>query len=579
VIEPLLQACDDNDASIREQARLTLQQLKRMEAREALCRVVIDHDHTTAHEVALAANYTPRDEYQRSLFFFLTEQWDRYDALDFDRHLLSTVYESASPLLRQRLTEKLRLTGRTDFLTIVAGKDVRSRVAVMTPDETTFMVQMLIDHKEWARLWDLVFVLPFSWSVRIVETLAQHVWKPGLGDEQQTYETLVALVSRDMVTTRDAISRSVPPAVQQARSRVVGRVNDVAFSPVRPVIAIGTGQRKLVLWNFQQAQREQVLNGFNHAIGRVTFTPDDTLLCAERTHGEAACAIHVWRDGKRFSLGSHQGSVTAIVPIGDSQILATGRDQKVAVWDVSTGQEVQKRQLQFWARAACVAVDGQRAALLHDGVTLVALPQLTPLARTTEWTWRGVVRCAAFTPHGEALLMGKFAGGVIVCEHVGQRLRQLGRPFTTHQGQVQAIEVLHHREVVITAASEGTVRFTAWANHAAIGEVRVPGERLTSLHVSPDGAFMAIGDSDASMSLWDLRVLDIPILLARPFAHAVPSHLAAVSALASNRELPVAVQHALQFVECVLRHRFRYDVEIDAVPTIRAGEFDIAIEG
>jgi hypothetical protein len=27
-----------------------------------------------------------------------------------------------------------------------------------------------------------------------------------------------------------------------------------------------------------------------------------------------------------------------------------------------------------------------------------------------------------------------------------------------------------------------------------------------------------------------------------------------------------------------LRHRFRYDVEIDAVPTIRVGEFDIAIE-
>jgi WD40 repeat protein len=267
------------------------------------------------------------------------------------------------------------------------------------------------------------------------------------------------------------------------------------------------------------------------------------------------------------------------VPIGDSQILATGRDQKVAVWDVSTGREVQKRQLQFWARAACVAPDGQRAALLHEGVTLVALPQLTQLARTAEWAWRGVVRCAAFTPRGEALLVGKFAGGVIVCEHAGQSLRQLGRPFTTHQGQVQAIEVLRNREVVITAASDGTVCFTAWANHAAIGEVRVPGERLTSLHVSPDGAFMAIGDSDASMSLWDLRVLDIPILFAQPFAHAVPWQLAAVSALASNRELPPTVQHALQFMECVLRHRFRYDVEIDAVPTIRVGEFDIAIEG
>jgi hypothetical protein len=31
-------------------------------------------------------------------------------------------------------------------------------------------------------------------------------------------------------------------------------------------------------------------------------------------------------------------------------------------------------------------------------------------------------------------------------------------------------------------------------------------------------------------------------------------------------------------MECVLRHRFRYDVEIDALLTIRAGEFEIEIE-
>jgi hypothetical protein len=32
---------------------------------------------------------------------------------------------------------------------------------------------------------------------------------------------------------------------------------------------------------------------------------------------------------------------------------------------------------------------------------------------------------------------------------------------------------------------------------------------------------MAIGDSDASMSLWDLRALDVPTLFARPLVKAV----------------------------------------------------------
>jgi hypothetical protein len=90
---------------------------------------------------------------------------------------------------------------------------------------------------------------------------------------------------------------------------------------------------------------------------------------------------------------------------------------------------------------------------------------------------------------------------------------------------------------------------------------------------------MALGDSDASMSLWDLRALDIPRLLDLPLAHMVPTHLAAISALANYGAFPSPVQHALQFMECVLRHRFRYDVEVDELLTIRAGEFDIEIEG
>src|SRR5262249_28359117 len=143
VIGPLLQACEDSDVTIRTQACLPLRRLNNSEAREALCRFLIDQDHAIAREAALQGQYAPRDEYQRALFFFLTEQWERYDALDFNRHLLSSIYASADQPLRQRLTEKLRVAGRTDFLTILVGSDTRSRAALMTTDETAVLVHML----------------------------------------------------------------------------------------------------------------------------------------------------------------------------------------------------------------------------------------------------------------------------------------------------------------------------------------------------------------------------------------------------------------------------------------------------
>ena len=81
------------------------------------------------------------------------------------------------------------------------------------------------------------------------------------------------------------------------------------------------------------------------------------------------------------------------------------------------------------------------------------------------------------------------------------------------------------------------------------------------------------------MSLWDLRALDVPMMFARPLARSVPIGLAAVHATMSVASLDQRMRQSLRFLECLLRHRFRYEIEIDEVPTIQAGEFDIEIEG
>jgi len=105
------------------------------------------------------------------------------------------------------------------------------------------------------------------------------------------------------------------------------------------------------------------------------------------------------------------------------------------------------------------------------------------------------------------------------------------------------------------------------------------GEQLTSLHISPDEAFMALGDSNAALSLWDLRVLDVPRLFTRPFAQSVPDDLAALQALTGNGTvLPARVRNVLGFMEAILRYRFRFDIEIGEMPVIKVGEYEIELD-
>jgi WD40 repeat protein len=134
--------------------------------------------------------------------------------------------------------------------------------------------------------------------------------------------------------------------------------------------------------------------------------------------------------------------------------------------------------------------------------------------------------------------------------------------------------MLDERSIVVTAGSEGCVRFVAWPSQELIGELEIASQQLTSLHVSSDGAFMAIGDADAVLSLWDLRTLYLLRLFTRPLAQAGPAHLAAVVALRNEASLPARLLEALRFIECILRRRFR-DIELGALPQVQAGEFDV----
>lgn len=583
VVEPLLLACQDADPGIAGPAQQALRQLERPEAQDALCRMVIQQDIPAARQAALAAGFVPRDTVQRALYFFMTEQWAAYQALDFDQSLLRAAYEAAGPELRRRIMEKLRAAGRTDYLTVVAGRDYRARASVMTGSETEFLVRMLANNQEWPRLWALVTEVPLLWSARIVQMLAASGWQPENQDERYLLEQMAGLAAAPLTLSETKLLHSLPPAVPCARARVVGRINDVAFSPGRPVLAVGTAQRRLVVWNFQQAAIEQVLGGFQHSVGRVVFTDGGAVLGAERSHTRLPCAIYGWRNGSSFKLGEHRGSVTSLEACGEHQVLSTGRDQRVVVWDIATGRPAREWYFHFWPRATRISADGSRAALLHNGVTLVSLPELQRIHQAEIEDGDGVSSCAAFTSGGQEIVLGKFNGQVIV--HDLARRKRRGRKLLTHRGRVQGLEVRRAptaqgtwSDVIISAGSEGTLQFMRWPERTPLGSVTASEQRLTSLHMAPDGAFMAVGTSDASLSLWDLRTLEASALFTQPLAQATPAQLAVVRVLAAYGDLPSDVRLSLRYLEQVLLHRFRYEIDIDELPTIKAGEFDIEIE-
>ncbi len=185
---------------------------------------------------------------------------------------------------------------------------------------------------------------------------------------------------------------------------------------------------------------------------------------------------------------------------------------------------------------------------------------------------------AAFSPDGKFLLAGQYNGQVGLYYHNSLTQRPRRAVVTQHSQPVRGIHFLPGHPLVISAGAEGQVRFIHWPEMHLLGQVYAPDGTLTSLRVSQQGAFMATGTNEASLVLWDLRVLDIPDLFTQPLATASHDQISTVLALGEYNSLPEPVRNGLKFLRTLLQYRFRYDIQIEEAPLIQFGEFDIILD-
>ncbi len=576
-IAPLLASCDDPDRRVRSALEKTLRALEKPESREALCRALIEKDYPLARAAVVEQSIAPEDLTARALFFFLTGQWERYETLDFDHRLLRAAYLVENAGVRRRILDRLRLTGHADLLSGVIGQD-SAGIAGMAADEFELVVGMLRSHRDWDRLWPLVFETTLPWSTRILAMLAGAAsWAPPEA-ERALFAELRALWEAGMLLDAEALSQELPRLLLQAHLRAPGRINDVIFAPQRPWLGVATGARKVALWNYQTAQCERVLEGFAHSVGRLAFTRDGDLVCAERPYqADAPAGIYAWNESGLRQMGQHQGQVTALEAVTGSTFLSAGRDRDLALWDAASGQQVARQTLRDWPRAVRVAPDGDMAmVLLHREIHGYDLPGMRSVTRAAHPT---APTCAAFGPAGSnRLFVGFRDGSVALYRRYSSRLTK-ERDLCTHALAVQGIEVLPQRGYALTAGREGEVRFLSLPKYDQIDWAPLSGKGLTSLHVSPDEAFLAIGHADASCSLWDLRGPEAVSLLGMPLASLPPLALGVLEAFAVNSKLKEPVRRTAAYAAAILRHRMRFDIELETeeVLSIRTGEFDIEL--
>jgi hypothetical protein len=188
--------CDDR--LVPAKAKAAIQNLRTLEGRNFFGQLVWDaikdgKNQKELEVLAVAINYEPPALLDKILYLFLTQQFEKYDKLDFDRSTMYTLYTtSTNKALRHRINATVRQSGRIEYLDIISPRETATTSkSVYTQQKTT--LKILRSNKQWAQLWQKVLEFSFWDSVSALGVLKKSGWQPESDYERELFARLVAI--------------------------------------------------------------------------------------------------------------------------------------------------------------------------------------------------------------------------------------------------------------------------------------------------------------------------------------------------------------------------------------------------
>jgi hypothetical protein len=569
-IEPLLAACSDADTEVARRARATLAGLKTPEGREALCRRAMQPGATSARKVAVAAGYAPQAPGQRALFYFLTGQWEAYEALDFDQALLRAFYHTADEEMRRQIAAQARGLGRVEWVAVVTGGRRCLRLAAMSEAEWRVSADVLAARAAWPELWRLAREAPPPWAAHLLLRLKASGWQPepaagfaelvrlaegwrhpdlgalagergGLKGHAEPVTALAfssapltdsraLLVSADEAGTVRLWGLPDGDALRDKQVHPVA-VTALVLSPDSQMLITAARDSTVRLWSLPDLRPLRTLREEKHAALALALAPDGALLAA----GLEDCTVCLWDLGAgrpRERLRGHTGPVNGVAISPDGALLATASlDGTLRLWGLPEGHFRRMLLPGEWASSLAISPDSR--LLASGGYDRVV------------WLWQ--------LPTGDGA--GKLEG---------------------HTGDVTGLALAPDGRVLASAGRERTLRLWELPEGRCLrmleGHTGIP----SGVAISPDGRLLASAGKDRTVRLWDLRPVR---LLHVPAARLNAQDLAWIEEIMRGGAA-APERAALEFVAALIRTRLQFEIELAAGPgRIAAGEFDIEIVG
>jgi hypothetical protein len=307
-----------------------------------------------------------------------------------------------------------------------------------------------------------------------------------------------------------------PPINYQRLMGHDGAVRSVAFSPNGQLVASGSDDNAIRLWDVASGEAVQVLRGHGSGVRACAFSPDGQFVLS----GGQDEQLRLWnlagyeetRVLHSTLLAGHDDAVlsAAFSPDG-TKIVTASRDRTALLWNVEGGKPPQKfsEGHEFLATSGAFFPDGRRLAT-GAGDNSVRIWDIAEGTQVELLDATGRLGALAVSPDGDWLVTGslredgKDFAAKIWDSHSGQVIATLAG----HEAEVSAVAFAPQGNLVATGDDLGRIRLWQRAGPAdkwtLAHELRGHRGSITGLRFTPAGSTLVSSCGDRTCGQWDV---------------------------------------------------------------------------
>lgn len=282
-----------------------------------------------------------------------------------------------------------------------------------------------------------------------------------------------------------------------------GYIMTVAFSPDGKMLASGSLDHTIKLWDVSTGTELSSLKGDFGQVTTVAFSPDGKTLASGSNY-----MIKLWDLGAGTELRTLTGfssPVNCVAFSPDGKTLASSTLSTVQLWDVSTGAELRTfkgESYYYWVTSVAFSPDGKTIA--SNSFDVVKSWDVSTGKEL--WTLTGhskAVDSLAFSPDRKTLASGSDDNTIKLWDV------STGKELHTLEGHPEAVKSLAFSpdgQTLVSGSSGLSDTLKLWSVSSGKELRKLDGHSsfVNSVAFSPDGKSFASGNSDNTIELWDL---------------------------------------------------------------------------